>query len=461
MPSPDGKLLAFKTFSWQNSELWVMDIRGGSARKIFTPSSGEWFTGVAWAPNSRRIAYQFTRATLDKGLEGVIVSRDVDGGSTAPILVDSRLVLTYGGGGGIQWLPDGRLLFSLKEPPPNLLDANLWSLRVDPATGRPEGKPGRITGWAGGRPGPVGATADGKRLLVERVQAQSDVWFGEIEDGGRRMKAPRRLTLDVHHDRPAFWMPDSRRIVFSSDRNGSLDLLVESLESGDALPLVIGAEDTERGRLLPQKDSFLFVETPAGDNPANEITIKRADLSGGSVETMFKLPDHDTKIDCPSDPTASCLISERSGDEVVLYEMDGVKGRGRVVARIGGLGAAWSKWSLSPDGSRVAYLEDSTSGFLIKILNLADSSTIELLLKGRNNVQSVAWAPDGKSLFAANNDYGKCAIFRVDFQGNTRVLLESGPGGEWLGNPLPSLDGRYLAYQEIGFYSDYWILEGF
>ena len=76
--------------------------------------------------------------------------------------------------------------------------------------------------------------------------------------------------------------------------------------------------------------------------------------------------------------------------------------------------------------------------------------------------ESGTWAADGKSLFAANNDNKrKCTIFRVGFQGNTQVLQESPRFREWLGNPIPLPDGRYLAYQNIGFYSDYWLLEGF
>ena len=114
------------------------------------------------------------------------------------------------------------------------------------------------------------ATADGKTLLVSKEQAQSDVWVGELQDDGTRLSAPRRLTLDNPHDRAFFWMPDSRRIAFVSDRNGSFDLLVQDLEGGDVLPIIVGPGEVGGAGLTPRHDVILFSEAPPGGSPDDE-----------------------------------------------------------------------------------------------------------------------------------------------------------------------------------------------
>ena len=44
---------------------------------------------------------------------------------------------------------DGRLIYSLREPPPNQYDSNLWQLRFDPATRQTERNSRRLTDWTG------------------------------------------------------------------------------------------------------------------------------------------------------------------------------------------------------------------------------------------------------------------------------------------------------------------------
>jgi hypothetical protein len=89
-------------------------------------------------------------------------------------------------------------IYSLRETGPrDPTDTNLWEIKVDPRSGRPAGKPRQITNWSGFLLVGPNATADGKRLVFGRVNAQADVYVGDLEAGGTRLKTPpRRLTLD-------------------------------------------------------------------------------------------------------------------------------------------------------------------------------------------------------------------------------------------------------------------------
>jgi hypothetical protein len=148
------------------------------------------------------------------------------------------------------------------------------------------------------------------------------------------------------------------------------------------------------------------------------------------------------------------------GKNNVFYELYPVKGKGESVIEVDWSGSS-SGWVLSRDGSRVAYLEQEGTTSLIKILTLASGAVHGIPVNGRWNVQSLAWAADANSFFCANSGSGKDGLFHVDFQGTIRALLEPRQAGEWLGNPIPSPDGRHLAFQNIGVSSDYWLLQGF
>ena len=64
----------------------------------------------------------------------MIESRDVEG-RQPPTVILSNPDFATAGGTGLYWLPDGRLMYSLAESPPNQKDSNLWAVRVDPVKG--------------------------------------------------------------------------------------------------------------------------------------------------------------------------------------------------------------------------------------------------------------------------------------------------------------------------------------
>jgi hypothetical protein len=93
---------------------------------------------------------------------------------------------------------------------------SLWEIRVDTRTGQTLSKPRRLTNWVGVYAFLLGGTQDGKQLAVSKVTAQMDVYVGELEANGRRLKNTRRFTLNENFDYPGGWMPDSRVLLFVS-----------------------------------------------------------------------------------------------------------------------------------------------------------------------------------------------------------------------------------------------------
>jgi Tol biopolymer transport system component len=163
-----------------------------------------------------------------------------------------------------------------------------------------------------------------------------------------------------------------------------------------------------------------------------------------------------------------CVIFEQSqnGNRAVLTAFDPIKGRGRVLRTVEKEpSAAFSGWSLSPDGRIYAILEQKGSGSLIRLLSLTDASDREITLNaGPNTVQGLDWSPDGSGFYTgalAPQRMG-CMILHIDLNGNTRVVWrhKGETSGTWVW-AIPSPDGRYLAIRDDVFNSDAWMINGF
>ena len=161
--SPDGSTVVFtaERSAVGDHEIWLVGASGENPRKLATGDEGTGFAQVVWSPNGRRIAYQEFRDVLGS-FDCILEDRDLQGGPPVMIVSDAKLCQNPQ---GIQWAPDGRLIYSLAEPSPNQNDSNLWEVGVDTQTGKPEGKPARLTNWAGFSFAYPTGTADGKSWL--------------------------------------------------------------------------------------------------------------------------------------------------------------------------------------------------------------------------------------------------------------------------------------------------------
>ena len=139
--------------------------------------------------------------------------------------------------------------------------------------------------------------------------------------------------------------------------------------------------------------------------------------------------------------------------------LDSIKGRGPELFRFA-LSANDDTWwlDLSPDGTRVAATR--TLAGPIYILSLDGEVLQRVRVKGWNNLQSLIWAADGKSLFVTVGIRNGRELLHVDLQGNAHVLWENtGGSGETLAHPSP--DGRHLAFDGWTTNGNIWMMENF
>jgi|SRR5579863_4509930 len=450
--SPDGSLIAITTGVRRagSAEIWLMGVHGEDHHRLAVAKQNEGFVGVVWSPDSRRIAYQKIQEEPTK-VECSIEDRDLRGGPPATVLSDPKLCFK-----GWWWSPGGRMIYALAEPPPNDTDTNLWEIEVDLLTGQPSGKPRRITKWAGASILWPNGTADGKRLVFLKEDQQSDVYVGDLELNGTRLKiAPRRLTLDEHNDFPSAWTADSKSVLFWSDRNGHYDIFRQGIDQDSAESVVADSEYKTGPRLSPDGSWILYWSS----GPAPPDRLMRIPTSGGLPKFVLTSDGDDR---CARAPSTLCVLGERSPDRkyLVFTAFDPVEGRKGQLTSLETDPARDYNWDLSPDGSRIALSELDWVEGRIRFLPLTGGEIREVTVRGwAAFTAGPDWTADGNGVFVSSWSPTKgAALLHVDLEGHAHVLWEPKGYRTW---GIPSPDGHRLAILGWTEDSNVWMMENF
>jgi serine/threonine protein kinase len=474
--SPDGRSIAFlgKRVSPWTWDLLVGGIHGETPRKLATLEMHQSVTGPVWSPDGHWIAYVRESNKL-RELSAAIEIRPSAGGSAKTLFAESMLpqsTLFVGYGySSLTWSPDGRLLFSvakgqqlLTSPPRGQF--SIWAIPVESRTGEPAGKPERLTQWSDFFSDNLAISADGKRLSYLKSYAWNDSYLGELGPGGTSMKAPHRFTFDQHGVVLSDWAPDSKAIHFSSERTGKSEVFRQGLSQAAADAIVQGPADYDSAGLSPDGSWLLYRETAHTKPgvPRAAWRLMRQPIAGGSPELVLETPVADWSYRCSPNPRSSCVLTEYQeypGKETVFYGLDPVRGKGERLGAIEDL----SPFTLSPDGATIAVLSHKSQSPTIHVLTVSDQ--IHLLTvsdhKWRHispdtawNMTDLAWAADGKGFFVTAPQ----GVLHVTLAGEVKQLFIS-LRPEGIENPLPSPDGKFLAYQAIGWNSNVWLLDNF
>jgi Tol biopolymer transport system component len=458
--SPDGSQIAFadRDTSWRGfQELWIMGPSGGKPRRILT-AKADWILEAAWSPEGSRIAY--LKARLFSPMSGMVPSAleslDLKTGKVTTLLSGVQLGGASWSPPAFWWCPDGRIIYSRPEPRLRT-DANLWELRVNTNTGEPAGKPGKITHWSGTAVGSANAGADGRRLAVLKVNFQHDVYIGQLEANGARIKTPRRLTLDERDDAPGPWMPDSKTEIFSSDRNGNWDIFKQAIDQTSAEPLVTGPDDEFAKGITPDGLWLLYTVRKQGDASAPE-RLMRMPISGGSPELLLDAGVGINDIACAKRPPSTlCIVTKREQEGMVFSAFDLATRQSRELPKFEKV----DDWDFFQDGSRIALLTNEQGKSRIRIVRSSGEMEREFIVERPGN-WGIFCSADGRGLYlAATPEPGVATLYYTDLRGQSRVLWQQKGRRGGFSAIWPSPDGRYLAMVGTTTTSDAWLMEDF
>jgi Tol biopolymer transport system component len=333
--SPDGKFLAFvdKLAPQQPDSIYLLSVDNGEKRRFTTPPShylGD--TDPAYSPDGQVLA--FVRAGNNFGVSDIYV-QPVKGGEAKRVTFDNRWV------GGLTWTQDGRgIVFSSER-------AGLFSLWEVAASG---GAPERLS--VGGEDALLPSIAHkGNRLAYTRSFFNQNIW----RIRGPRSKAPggppvKFISSARAQDSPQF-SPDGRRIVFSSDRSGSIEIWVCDNEGGNPVQLTFGGPLSGTPRWSPDGRQIAFDSRPQG---RSGIYVMSAD--GGQPRLMTSEAAVDIVPSWSRDGKWIYFNSNRGGDWQI-WKMPAQGGEARQVTRKGGFEAFES-----PDGRFLYYSKQDAKG---------------------------------------------------------------------------------------------------
>ena len=462
--SPDGSRIAFV----KQQKVWQMNVDGGEPSPLFSIPAGLGILRLAWSPDGLWLTYIHRRAGENEG--AVLEVHPAGEGAAITVLEDASLQ-------AFCWLGARHIVLDRREVLHQPF-SNLWEIDVDVKKMKAEGRPRRLTNWAGFAIGMMSASSDGKRLVITKQLDQSDVFVGDLGANDGRMDHINRITSDERIDWPGGWSRDGKWMLLQSDRTGYMSIYRQRLDSPNPEPLVTNQDDNRAPVLSPDGKWVLYLAWTRSSSQVKAGRLMRMPIEGGTSEAILKvngLPGSSQTSNyivvptttvgqpafrCPSAVGAApdCVLSEAGQNEAVFHSFDPNPGGSK--SEIFRVPAEWPDdvtWDLSPDGSRIAWFKRDPRSASIKIRELGSGRTRDIGIAGLVELLSVGWAADGKSLFVTNFSPTGSSLLHIPLDGKQVVLYKAAKEVEM---PKASPDGRLLAFGEVESASNAWLIEG-
>ena len=455
--SPDGTRIAFLRgapdlgFPAWSRQIWVAHVDGSDARELATPAPGEIFAAPAWSRDGWHLAYiRVHRGGPDYAMSvNSVELKDLQS-------VQSRVLFSGTDvADSLCWLPDDRLVYNLGEEQ-NPTDSNLWEVQVPEAA--KNSQPVRLTqgsGWITD----IRATADGHTLQFLRKSRQRHMLVAGLASDGKQLQGLRDLTLDENDNIPFAWTPDSKTVIFASDRNdrnGKLDLFTLALDDALPEPLVTSVDSKFVARLNPAGTELLYESIPASAEGSRSIFA--VSLAGGAPRLVLR--DRNlVNLQCARLPSTLCVYGIDTPSKHFIRRFDPGTGESSPLVEIPSQGMPIG-WSLSPNGSQLAVGFYRTDQSVIHLRSTADGTSRDVVVKGRAGVASADWSADGNSLFVTTMDSEhKTTLLNVKLDGSNHLLMKDDKNSiEWA---IPSPDGKLLAINKYTGITNAWSLANF
>lgn len=262
----------------------------------------------------------------------------------------------------------------------------------------------------------------------------------------------RRVTQDPRTDRDPMWIGDT--VYFASDRTGTLNLFAHDLASGETRQLthstrwdVRWPSDDEVGRIAYELGGELEVyDVASGESRRLAIQVPTDALP----TRASRIPVADNVEGFTLSPKGERALFVARGD---VFTVPIEKGPVRNLTHSSGAHDKAAVWS--PDGSKIAFLSDTSGEEQLYVIDQAGTGEPEQLTDGfRMMLYAPRWSPDGSKI-ALTDKEGRLHVVTVASKA-VREIANS-PGG-FIMDHAWAPGGGHLAFSlpdETGFSSIY------
>lgn len=393
--SPDGSRIAF---SWAGEgegelDIYLKQTDSGQAVRLTESRHPEW--GPVWSTDATHIAF----VRLDENGCGIFALPAI--GGAEQLLTRCRQAWL-----GFDWSPDDSVLFVADqeiEGDPigvwrvDLTDGGRRQLTTPPAPHYRDTSP-RVS-------------PDGKWVAFRRKMAEGQFEIFLVPSGGGE---ERQLTFERQDNGGFDWAPDSRSIVFSSNRGGLFSLWRVSFY-GEVEPL--GIEDAYLPAVADRADRLVFEK--------RSLDIDLWEVGNPFVEPSPKARRWSTSTQHELDPqfspsgTRAAFVSQRSGSyELWVADADG--GDARQLTFFAEPAPGWTaavqhpRWS--GDGEQILFSARADGDFDVFTVRAQGGVPHPVTSDVADDVSPV-WMADGRWIYYVSNRTGRWEIWRLGVDG--------------------------------------------
>lgn len=423
--SPNGTMIAYSIIKNGKRNIWTKQIPDGKENRL---SDGQGDRDPVWSPNSQRIAFISNRDD-----QIAIWEMPFSGGELTFVkaLKNAETHL-------LKWSKSGKKIYYY-EFQPNI-GLNVFALDMDSK------ETVRLTDFSSEGAQYFSISPDEDRIAYSAgPNNRLHIFVRPIGDG-----PPVQVTNEESSDHHPFWLPDGKRIIYSSQRSGIFQTCIAYLDEKRTEQINIGSSDTLIVDVSADGSRILFGQS------REESDLWKIGVDD-KVETQITF---DTGLELW--PAASA-----DGKSIVFQSTSEAKHLLEGSIRVRSVADTQQQTTVasngfspvfSPDGRKVAFLRDANSLRDLWIVDRNGAGERQLTTGGVGfsgfslmpynlPVRDFGWSPDSGSLVYCAKKDGVWNVFLVAVDGAAPQDI-SANSDETISfsSPVFSPDGKYIAY---------------